>query len=283
MCKPTRPRRSSTKRASTFSATFELLGYSDQGTYAESFSCSMRALPGYGVDHNLAGYGVGSDEVAEVVLLNQSGFGASIGGVRTQRFNPQPLAESGASRPGDHVSPCKRTHPPMRRSTFMPNQLSTTSSTGRTLDRSAGVLHREGGQPGSPTLDLTWQDKSLGGYGVPADSVVEIAIGNLATGFGASANQMGVRPNGSVASRLLDLDEPASGGNYARMHVAADATSTIEWYHEDVSRSPDAFRLVGFGRPTAHRWRSTIRTPPPRTRRWSSMFWPTTAIPTPTR
>ena len=45
---------------------------------------------------------------------------------------------------------------------------------------------------GSPTVDNTWQDKDLSGFGVPADAVAEITVEHL---YSSTANQIGVRTN----------------------------------------------------------------------------------------
>ena len=96
---------------------------------------------------------------------------------------------------------------------------------------------------GSPAASATWQDVALGSFGVPAQTVAEISLANMTL---AAEHNMGDRENGSSRARLLDLQEAeAGGGDYGRMQVTADATSTIEFYQALIS-DPHNFFLTGY-------------------------------------
>ncbi len=56
---------------------------------------------------------------------------------------------------------------------------------------------------------------------------------------------MGVRAVGSSLDRYINLHEPESGGeDVVTLHVKADASSRIQWYH---SRPADAHRFYLMG------------------------------------
>ena len=96
---------------------------------------------------------------------------------------------------------------------------------------------------GSATSDSTWQTVDLSAHGVPGNAVVQIAMANRST---AAENLQGVRAVGSSADRRIDLHEAESGGeDLVTMHVNADGSSQIQWYHEDVS-DPHTFYLMGW-------------------------------------
>ncbi len=57
---------------------------------------------------------------------------------------------------------------------------------------------------------------------------------------------MGVRSVGSSLDRYIELHEPESGGeDVVTMHVKADASSRIQWYHSRPS-DPHRFHLMGW-------------------------------------
>jgi hypothetical protein len=96
---------------------------------------------------------------------------------------------------------------------------------------------------GPAGADSTWGDADLSAFGVPALAVAQILIAN-----GEDGGQwlQGLRENGSSLARLLGLHEAEAGGlDVATMHVTADNNSTIERYHQDVSKI-HKFYLYGY-------------------------------------
>lgn len=178
-------------------------------------------------DYNLtANKGVPKDAIAEIVVSNKNADFARIGGVRTDG--------SGLNRYIDN-------HEAERGGV-------TTANMFVKVDESTGLIecyseiqgdvdfyllgYFEGidftesfmnlGQPG-----LTWTAKDLSGSGVPASAVVQIMMGNNATGADYFA---GVREVGSALERGFILDEAeAEGWTILSTVVKADASSMIEW------------------------------------------------------
>ncbi|MCK5591547.1 MAG: hypothetical protein KAI72_06295, partial [Candidatus Pacebacteria bacterium] len=95
----------------------------------------------------------------------------------------------------------------------------------------------------STGADLTWADKDLSGYSVPANATAEFTLGHNLL---ATEEEMGIRTNGSSLVRYFKNQEAEDGGySCSRMHVQADASSIIEIIHGDVS-DPHNFYLTGY-------------------------------------
>ncbi|MCH7701289.1 MAG: hypothetical protein IID37_06345 [Planctomycetes bacterium] len=94
--------------------------------------------------------------------------------------------------------------------------------------------------------DATWTDVNLNTYGVSASEIAEIALlNNQASG----AREAGVRTNGSLLARLVDIHEAegtTGGVDALSMLVAADGTAnaTIEAYAE--TDADVDFYLLGY-------------------------------------
>jgi hypothetical protein len=88
----------------------------------------------------------------------------------------------------------------------------------------------------------SWRTHNLGGYGVGANQVTEIALVNTST---SSERLAGVRPSGASMDRRIDIHEAESGGvDVATMIVNTDATSNVEVYAE--SDSDIDFYVLGY-------------------------------------
>jgi probable HAF family extracellular repeat protein len=226
---------------------FRLLGFWDCSTYVEAFSSFKAGASGSWQDENLCTYGVGPNHVAEIVMVNNSATAEREAGVRTngsalQRIVDLHEAEDG----GDDLATM------FVKVDSSPNAVVELYAESDT-DVDFYLIGYWSIPPraytevyaslGSAAADATWGDKNLSGSGVPAHAIAELVITNNTAG---EENEMGVRPEGVLLSRILDLQEAEAGGSDAgRMHVTADASSGIEVYHEDVSDS-HTFRLVGF-------------------------------------
>ncbi len=229
---------------------FMLLGYWTCGVYTEAFQPFKAGGAGSWLDHDLGTYGVTGSRVAEIVVTNSATGSSRTVGVRTDgsalsRTIILHEAEAGG----------------VEAATFFVETGATANATIEVYTSNNGTVdfHLMGywpfppgpytelaGTVGSPTSDATWQDSDLTGLGVPADAVAEILLGNLQA---TEPNEVGVRSNGSSLARLLDLQEAEpTDGDFARMHVTADAASLIEVYHEDVS-DPHQFLLIGYWEP----------------------------------
>ena len=78
---------------------------------------------------------------------------------------------------------------------------------------------------------------------MPPDAVVQIAMANEDV---SNVSQMGMRETGSSLERVIDLQDAKDGGsNIAALHVNADASSKIEWKHEDIGWNHN-FYLLGY-------------------------------------
>ncbi len=92
------------------------------------------------------------------------------------------------------------------------------------------------------TADDTWQTVDLGGFGVPANAVVEVAVYNDA---GGNERWGGVRAVGSTLERRFLLHEAEQGGtDVVTMHVQTNANSEIQHYSDN--DSDVRFVLLGY-------------------------------------
>jgi hypothetical protein len=256
---------------------FILLGYWDSGIYTEAFQSFTSSQNNLWNDHDLSSYGVGSARVAEVVLVNTSKNQEGGVGVRANGSSLSRILDIHEAEPTgvDTATLFVQTDPTANATIEVYTQNKTkiefylvgywstppeSSSTSPPTPYSYTELFTN---LTSPTADATWEDEDLSSAGVPADAVAEFALVNT---FETGENNMGVRANGSSLARLLDLHETEIGGGgsgeFGRIHVTTDASSTIEFYHEDVSDAHE-FRLTGYWSPKIRvvRWRE-VRNPP---------------------
>jgi hypothetical protein len=234
----------------TTDVEFILLGYWTCGTYTEAFQTFKAGASVSWRDHDLGPYGVGPDGVAEVVLVNNSATGEQQAGVRANASGLSRLLDlHEAEGGGDDLATLFVQADATANATvevYAENDINVDFYLVGYWDDPPGPYTELAGDIGSPSADATWEDQDLSSYGVPADAVAEIVVGNT---FASAQNNMGVRENATSLARLLDLQEAESGGgDYARMHVVADGSSTIDFYHEDVSET-HKFWLMGYWEP----------------------------------
>jgi len=231
----------------TAEVTFALLGYWICGTYVERFDTFTAGANTTWTDKNLCSYGVGPGHVAEIVLSNDDTGNEREAGVRTNGSSLQRRLNIVESEGGGVAT-----------GTMF---VEADTSTGSTIEvyaqddtdvdfylvgywSEAPLAYTElFTDVGSPSSSATWQDRDLTANGLPDSAVAEFVLSNEDA---ANQRTMGVRTNGSGINRYLDVEEAEAGGwNMARMHVASDATATIEHYHSNVA-SANSFYLTGY-------------------------------------
>jgi len=227
---------------------FILLGYWKQGTYVETFDVFTAEADGSWVDYSLDSYGVGAGQVAEIVITNTDGNLEMLTGVRTNgsglanRTLDVHEAEDGAR---DTVTMFVKAGSDANATieTFAEDKSNIDFYLVGYWSTPPGTYTEAEDDLGSASSDQTWEDTDLSSFGVPANAIVQIAMANE---FGSSENRIGLREKGSSLDRTLDLHEAEAGGSdLATIHVNAVGSSTIEWYHEDVSES-HKFYLMGW-------------------------------------
>jgi hypothetical protein len=213
------------------------------GTAAIEFAAAWR-------DHNLSAYGVGSSEVAEIVMANTSGNWQREGGVRTNGsvMERRVLLHEAEQGGVDLVTMCVQADATVNATidVYAEADADVSFYLMGYWTTPPGPYTELFGDLGSPTADATWEDRDLSAFTVPADAVAEVLLANT---DGATRNNMGVRAKSSSLARRLDLHESeGGGGDFGRMHAEADAASTIQFYHEDVSDA-HTFWLTGYWAP----------------------------------
>ncbi len=228
---------------------FALLGYWSDGVYVERFDSFSAGSSGSWQDRDLDTYGVGADQVAEIVIANTASSSERVGGVR----------ENGSSAGDRFIEIHEAESGGIDTATMLVNTGSAASASIEVYAESNGdidfyligywttppgaFVEANGGDfdPSSPSED--WSDWSLGAEGVPADSIAHITVMNGETN---REREIGVRGKGSSNDRLIELQESESGGyDTVSWHVPVDANSTVEFYDEDASEN-HRFRVLGW-------------------------------------
>ena len=226
---------------------FTFLGYWICANYVETFVSFKAGVNGWWWNHDLGTYGVGANQVAEVVIANTSPWRERNGGVRKagstlDRVLDNHEPESGGvdtatmlveASGDDNARIQAYSESDWDINFYLVGYWSTPPGTYTELTDTLG----------SPMVDQTWEDADLSGFGVPGDAVAQIAVAN---GWDWEENDMGLREKESSLQRTIELQEAEEGGyDIATIHVNADENSTIEWYHEDVSDNHE-YRLLGY-------------------------------------
>jgi hypothetical protein len=234
----------------TAAIEFVLLGYWNCVTYVEAFQQFSAGADAAWRDHDLAPYGVGSGEAAEIVVANTSGNWQREGGVRTNGsvMERRVLLHEAEQGGVDLVTMCVQADATVNATidVYAEADADVSFYLMGYWTTPPGPYTELFGDLGSPTADATWEDRDLSAFTVPADAVAEVLLANT---DGATRNNMGVRAKSSSLARRLDLHESeGGGGDFGRMHAEADAASTIQFYHEDVSDA-HTFWLTGYWAP----------------------------------
>lgn len=234
--------------------SFRLVGYwtSPPGTYNER----MQTLTAPGTDNtwtdsNLSAYGVGANDVAEIVLGHGAIAAQNLMGVRTNgstilRATALPEAENGGLSPSrmhakaDGSSIIELYHEDVSDTPYQFQLVGYWDASNYTESYSFACNARN-----------AWTDMDLSVLGVPGHAVAEVAIGNR---YFNDEQIAGIRANGSTWGRSMDISEAegangtaadaGNGINYMVMHVQTDANSIVECFAEN----PDTvdFEVLGY-------------------------------------
>ena len=225
---------------------FTLVGYWTSGTYVETFDHFKAGGNASWLIHNLDTYGVSDNQVAEVGVINISTFKEYYAGVRTDGSSiSRTLNISEAESGGvDTATMFVLAGSPNAAIELFANSnvdidfylIGYWSDPPGNYTETISTL-------GSPSLDQTWESVDLSSLGVPTNAVVQIAMANMHQ-FGE--NFMGLRKNGSLLERSINLHEAeGGGGDIATVHVETNSDAIIEWYHQDVSDLHNYY-LIGY-------------------------------------
>jgi len=230
----------------TADVDFVLLGYWNCGTYVETFELFNVGSTNTWVDENLNAYGVGSSQMAEIVIINVANSIPYYGGARANGSSLERRLLFQSTPDGvDTMTMIVRADATSNATIEI-----YAGHTGRVDFYLVGYWTAAPGSyvekfavVGSPVADATWEDIDLTSSGVGDGDVAEILLSNEST---SEENEMGVRANGSSLSRHFDLRQNTDGGgDFGRMQVQTDGSAVIEFYHEDVSDT-HSFQLLGY-------------------------------------
>lgn len=232
--------------------TFQLVGYWDSGTYVEkfeTFTAGADGDPNGWQTKSLSGYGVGANQVCEVVIANKAAALEQEGGViaggsslETRKILIQEAEDGGVNTvtmlvKADGSSQIQAYAQVDANIDFYLIGYWTTNPTGLSFVEKFASISK-------PAEDGVWDEKDLSGDGVPANAVVEIVMGN---DEGALSLDQGVR--GFSLGRIFQINQAQAGGLCCvRMHALSDASSKIEVYHEVVAEV-FVFYLTGYWEP----------------------------------
>jgi hypothetical protein len=226
---------------------FVLLGFWTKGTYVERWNQFNANTAGTWEDRSLAPFSVGADQVAEMVIANKNGSFDYHGGVRRdgssldRKLHLQEAEAGGVDKATMMVMAGSTASAPVE--VYAEEKDNIDFYLAGYWSDPPGTFVEDFANIGSPVADKTWEDKFLTGFGVPARSVVQIALSNRDIN---EENNMGVRRQGSSLSRFINLHEAEDGGDdLAVMHVTTSDAAAIQWYHNDVSDSHE-YRLCGY-------------------------------------
>ncbi|CAD6491527.1 MAG: hypothetical protein ANIMEMIM_00157 [Candidatus Argoarchaeum ethanivorans] len=225
--------------------TFTLVGYWDTGTYVEKMESFTAGASTVWTERDVNGYGVGSNQICEIVIVNKNAGAEKEAGIRTRgsglaRKVDIHEAESGGV---DAVTMLVKVDAYSKIEAYAETEVDIDFYLVGYWTTAPGTYTEKFEDIGKPTVDITWEEKDLSGYTVPADAVTEIILANADV---SCENEQGVRKVGSTLARKFDIHEAENGGrDFVRVHVTANASSKIEFYHEDVSDAHN-FYLTGY-------------------------------------
>ena len=225
---------------------FTLLGYWDSGTYVEADEVFTVGASSSWTDQDLSGFGVGADQVAEIVLSNKHPSQNRELGVRTNgsSLNRSVLLDDGGG-PGDNYATM---FVMADSSSIIESYASQSSQTEFHLvgywSDAPGTYTETYVDIGSPSSSGNWDTVGLGGFGVPSSAITEIMVSNNAGS--SDASEIGIREVGSAENRLLWVDGGGGGSaDTLRLHVTSDNSSSIDFYHNEILDS-HSFMMTGY-------------------------------------
>ncbi|MBT8083711.1 MAG: hypothetical protein KJN72_00700, partial [Woeseia sp.] len=225
--------------------SFILLGYWPDAAYVENWQSFKAGASGSWETHNLQPYGVGPDEVAEILMANGNSMNARQAGARTRGSSLSRLFDLHEAHDGGEE--------------IMSLFVAADSDTDARIEVYAEannnvdfyLLGHWSTPPGSftsafedlgrPTAENIWQAKDVGAHGVPAHAVAQIALINREDGAKAL---LGMRQLNSVLERQFEFHKGRIGSEeLASEHVKTDENAEIEWYDDDLLRNHGFFLL----------------------------------------
>ncbi|MFL5327544.1 MAG: DUF4347 domain-containing protein [Gemmataceae bacterium] len=235
----------------TTQISFKLLGYWTNGAYVETSGSFTATAANAWQSHGLSAYGVGANQVAEIVITNNSNNSPQAG-VRTEGSSLNRIVDlrnlDGGSGPGTMTMLVKTGNTGAANiEAYSEQTANVTFNVVGYWSTTPGSYFEAFANIGTPSINSTWQSKNLSAYGVPANAVVDITFTNEETN---NSNSGGIRNLGSSDNRLLNLNPFGSGAtggpDNARMFatVTNNSNSTIEWYHDNISAAN--FYLTGY-------------------------------------
>ncbi|MGI9234047.1 MAG: hypothetical protein ACR2RD_10490, partial [Woeseiaceae bacterium] len=226
---------------------FRPIGYWTGASYDELAGSFTASASGSWQTHSLSSFGVSPGQIVEIAIQNTNGSSEYQGGVRktgsgiNRRFDVHESESGGKDFVSLFVEVSSDASATIE--VYAENNGQIEFKVVGAWSTPPGTYHEASVDLGTATSDSTWETVALSGHGVPGNAVVQITISNRAT---ATESLQGVRTVGSALDRRIDLHEAESGGeDLATMHVQADGSSQIQWYHEDVSDA-HRFYLVGW-------------------------------------
>ncbi len=209
-----------------------MLGYWIGAEYVELFGSFTASDDGEWRNANLGSFGVGPNQVAELVLQNTDTGAERLAGVRAvgssinRRFDLHE-AESGGV---DAVSMMVQTDASSRVQVYAEVVADIDYAVVGYWSTPPGSFTELGGTSARSTPSAAWGVKNIASLAVPANSVTQFVVTNDTLNAEKTA---GVRAVGSSSNRFVDLQEAESGGSdLVTMHANVDANTDVEWYSE---------------------------------------------------
>ncbi|MGI9258462.1 MAG: LamG domain-containing protein, partial [Gammaproteobacteria bacterium] len=217
----------------TNNIVFILLGYWTGVTYVETFDSFSAGANDTWREHNLGTYGVGANQVAEIVMSQTSTsiewlVGTRRSGSSQQRKVPLHEAEGGGV---DAVTMLVEADASSIVEVYAEANSVVDFHLVGYWSTPPGTYAETGGVHGQATVSASWETTDLSSFGVPANSIAQFVLSNERD---ANENSMRVRATGStINTRGLDLHEAESGGgDLGTIHVKVDGSSQIQWAAE---------------------------------------------------
>ena len=233
--------------ADTSDIRFQMVGYWRGGSYVEQFDSFAASRSDEWEDRELLSFGVSPGQVAELVIVNTDDRNERTGGVRTDGSGLHRELDIHEAD-GGGVDTC----------TMLVKAGGDANATIELWadDRNdigfyligywsspPGAFTESYVDLGGPSADETWEVQDLSSSGVPNGAVVQIAMVNEDNN---GVYRMGLREMDSTLTRRVNLHEAKDGGgDIGSIHVKADETAAIRWYHSNVSHD-HSFYLLGF-------------------------------------
>jgi hypothetical protein len=223
--------------------SFVLLGYWTGASYTERFDSFSADEDGEWESISLAGYGVGPNQVAELVMANSSDSNDIRAGARTPGSNLDRRitiqeAESGGI---DAIGMMVRTNASARAEIAADSDSIAFYVVGY-WDTPPGN-YVEAYRVGQAVRSARWHQADATNWGAPANSVAHFLLTNDTD---AAEKTMGIRQTGSALGRVLDIQEAEAGGSDAvSLHVNLDTSRRLEIYSESAG-ADRYFHVLGW-------------------------------------